>query len=52
MCLGKVSKHSTAINMKKAGLNGYDNKFSVDYIINTSNTINIHKSLMKKHNIT
>ena len=38
--------------MKKTGLNGYDYKFSVDYnIINTNNIINIHKYLMKTHDV-
>ena len=38
--------------MKKAELNKYVYKFSVDYNINnTSNIINIHKCLMKKHSI-
>ena len=38
--------------MKKTGLNGYIYKFSIDYnIIDTSNIIDIHKYLMKKHDI-
>ena len=38
---------------KKAGLNGYVYEFLVDYnVINISNIINIHKYLMKKHDIT
>ena len=37
---------------KKTRLHGYVNKFFVDYnIIDTSNLINIHKYLMKKHGI-
>ena len=36
--------------MKKTGLNGYVYEFFVDYdIIDTSNIINIHKYLMRKH---
>ena len=37
--------------MKKAGLNGYVYKFSVDYVIDTGNIIDIHKCLMKLHGI-
>ena len=38
--------------MKKTGLNGYVYQFSVDNnIIDTSIIINIHKYLMKKHDI-
>ena len=38
--------------MTKKGLNEYVYNFSVDYnIIDTSNIINIHKYLMKKHDI-
>ena len=38
--------------MKKIGSNRYVYEFSVDYnIISTSNYINIHKYLMKKHDI-
>ena len=37
---------------KKKGLNGYVYDFFVDYnITDTSNIINIHKYLMKKHDI-
>ena len=36
----------------KKGLNGYVYDLFVDYnVINTSNIINIHKLLMKKHDI-
>ena len=49
--LGNISKDFTAINIK-TGLNGYVYKFSVDYnITDTSNSISIHKYLMKKHDI-
>ena len=38
--------------MKETGLNGYVNEFSFDYnIIGTGNIIDIHKYLMKKHDI-
>ena len=38
--------------MKKKGLNGNVYEFSVDYnIIDASNIINIHKYLIKKHDI-
>ena len=41
-----------ANNMKKTGLNGDVYYFSVDYRdFDTSNIINIHKYLMKKHDI-
>ena len=53
LCLGNISKYEKrANNMKKTWLNGYVYEFSVDYnIINTSNIIDIHKSLMKKYDI-
>ena len=52
LCLGNVSKDFTAFNVKTTGLSGYVYKFSVDYnIIDSSNIINIHKYLMKKHDI-
>ena len=50
ICLGNISKN----NIKKTlnGLNGYIYDFFDDYnIIDTSNIINIHKYLMKKHDI-
>ena len=38
--------------MKKVGLNGYVQDFSVDYRgFDTSNITDIHKYLMKKHDI-
>ena len=50
LCLGNISKDSTANNMKKAELNGYFYKVLVDYnIVATGNIIDIHKHLMKKH---
>ena len=51
LCLGNISGDFVANNMKKARLNGNVYDFSVDYnIIDTSN-IDIHKYLMKKHDI-
>ena len=52
MCLGNISKDFSLDNMKKTGLNGNVYDFSVDYnVIDTSNIIDIHKYLMKKHDI-
>ena len=52
LCLRNIWKDVTANNMKKTGLNWYVYDFSVDYgIIDTSNTIDIHKYSMKKHDI-
>ena len=51
MCLGNVSAEFLA-NMIKADLNRNVYDFSVDNnMIDTSNIIDIHKYLMKKHNI-
>ena len=48
--LGNISKDFASINMKKAGLNGYVYKFSVDYnIIDTSYITDIHIYLIKKN---
>ena len=52
LCLGNISKDFSVDNMKKTGLNGYVYDFSVDYNnIDTSNIIDIHKYLMKQHDI-
>ena len=52
LCLAKISKKRFVDNIRKTGLNGYVSDFSVDCnIIDTSNIIDIHKSLMKKHDI-
>ena len=52
LCSRHFSVDFSANNMIKTGLNGSVYNFSVDYsIINTSNIINIHKYLMKKHNL-
>ena len=46
------SKQSSANNMKKTRLNGFVYNFSIDYkTFDTSDIIDIHKYLMKKHNI-
>ena len=38
--------------MRKTGLNGYVNKFAVDYnTIDINEIVDIQKYLMKKHNI-
>ena len=52
LCLGNISGDFSANNMKKTGLNGCVYDFSVDYrAFDTSNIIDIHKYLMKKHDI-
>ena len=51
LSLGNISKDFAANNEKKTGLNGYVCEFYNDYnIIDTSN-IDIHKYLMKQHDI-
>ena len=56
LCLGNISKDSSADNMRKTGLNGYIYEFNNDY--NDFSTINfdkaiplIHRYLMSKYNI-
>ena len=52
LCLGNISGDFSGNSMKKTGLNGYVYDFFVDYrAFDTSNIINIHKYLMKKHGI-
>ena len=52
LCLGTISKNFSVDNMKKSGLNGYVYNFSVDYnAIAVDDILDIHKYLMKKHNI-
>ena len=52
MCLGNVSKDFSADNMKKKGLHGTVYDFSVDYgVISVDIALNIHKYLIRKHNI-
>ena len=47
-----LSKDFTPNNMEKTGLNRYVYEFPVDYnIIDTRNVINIHKYLIRKHDI-
>ena len=53
LCLGNVSKYFTINNMKKkTGLKGSVKFFSVDFNhIDANDILDIHKYLMKKHNI-
>ena len=53
MCLGNISGDFPANNMKKkTGLNGCVYNFSIDYrAFDTSNIINLHDYLIKKHDI-
>ena len=52
LCLGNISGDFSANNMIKTGLNGCVYNFSVDYCtFDTSDIIDIHKYLTKKHNI-
>ena len=50
LCLGNVSKDFSIDNMKKMGLNGCVNNFSVDYdAIAVDDMLDIHKYLTKKN---
>ena len=52
LCLGNISKDSSADNMKKTGFNGYVYDFSVGYdAIAVDDILDIQKYLMKKNNI-
>ena len=52
LCLGIISKDFSVDNVKKNGLNLYGYNFSVDdNIIDTSDSINMNKFLMKKHDL-
>ena len=52
LCSGNISKEFSVGNMKKTGLNGYIYDVSVDYdAIAVDNLLDIHKYLMKKHDI-
>ena len=52
MCLGNISKDFAVNSMKKKRLNGNMYDFSIDYnSIDISDITNIHKYLMKKHDI-
>ena len=52
LCLGNISKDFSVDNMKKTGLNGYVDGFSVDYdAIAVDDILGIHKCLMEKNGI-
>ena len=52
LSLGNISKDWSADDMKKTGLKGYVNDFSVDYdAIAVSDVLDIHKYLIKKNDI-
>ena len=52
LCLGNISGDFSANNMKKTELTGCVSNFAVDCrAFDTSNIIDIHKYLMKKHHI-
>ena len=52
LCLGNISKDFAVNSMKKKRLNGNMYDFSIDYnSIDISDITNIHKYLMKKHDI-
>ena len=52
LCLGSISGDFSANNMKKTESNGCVYNFSVDYrTFNISDITNIHKYLMKKHDM-
>ena len=52
LCLGNISDDWTAANAQKTGLWGEIYDFAVDYTsINIGDIYNIHRCLMKKHNI-
>ena len=53
LCLGNISKDFSADNLKKIKwLNDYVNDFSVHYdAIEVDDILDIHKYLMKKHNM-
>ena len=50
--LGKISKDFTVSNIKKQDQMGTCTIFNVDYFtIDNNDIINVHKYLMKRHNI-
>ena len=52
ICLGNVSEDFSFYNIKKIGLHGNVYVFSVNYdSIDVADTLDIHKDLMKKHDI-
>ena len=53
ICLGNISKYWSVDNMKRTGVTGYVYDFSIDCDpIAVDDVKNIHKYLMRKHNIT
>ena len=52
LCLGNISKHWSVDNMKKTGLNGYVDNFSIDYdAFAVDDILDIHNYFMKKSHI-
>ena len=52
LCLGNTSEDFSIDNMKKTGLKGYVDNFSIDYnAIGVANILDIHKYLMKNNGI-
>ena len=52
LCLGNISKDWSVDDIKKTGLNGYVNDFSVDYDANAvGDKLDIPNYLMKKNDI-
>ena len=52
LCLGNISKDWSVDDIKKTGLNGYVNDFSVDYDANAvDDKLDIPNYLMKKNDI-
>ena len=52
LCLGNISDYWTAANAQKTGIWGEIYDFAVDYTsTNIGDIYNIHRYLMKKHNI-
>ena len=52
LCLGNISKDWSVDDMKKTGLNGYVNDFSVDYDANAvDEKLDIPNYLIKKNDI-
>ena len=52
LCLGNISEDFSIDNMKKTGLKGHVDNFSIDYnAIGVANILDIHKYLMKNNGI-
>ena len=51
LCLGNISKILQPRTWHKTGLNGYVHNFSLDYNIGINDVVDIHKYLMKMHDI-